>query len=561
MSVLDQALTKAYDKPARSSAAPAAPPAARATAVHSSAAHSSAAAPAFGAVNAAAIERIYHEGGLYRIDAPSGARPAATDTGARSDHSSLAGPHYLIPPPTSPKRGVRRSLLRLLANQADVASSAAELTPPEPPRVRRKVIIRHVSHGGPIPPPHLPAVEPIESPRAEVAAEEGVDDAILMQEIAPQVEIQGHWDGASSLSPSLVLIPQSDDPRMSVAEALVHVHLDALPEPPPIEAPTVTSADVAGSESFAAKSLDDERPASIRADQAHPSGPRRPHLSFSGVQPAEPLPTATTAPSAVACEEELALADDVQIQNAPAASEPTVVAEIAQPAPATVPVWEVDRFHWPRTCEKLLADNHGYLASAGEKLLAAVKDGLQTLAVTGSRRGEGRTTLALCLARAAAKAGIQVALLDADFARPSLASRLGLEISHGWQDAALGHIPLSEAAVKSLADNITVLPLEITSARHTLSLSDPRVTATLRAAAATFELVIIDLGPLGPGEGIAFPPGEKCPLDATIVVRDLRFASTSESQDVGERLYEAGVEAVGVAENFVAQEEASVRTA
>jgi hypothetical protein len=83
----------------------------------------------------------------------------------------------------------------------------------------------------------------------------------------------------------------------------------------------------------------------------------------------------------------------------------------------------------------------------------------------------------------------------------------------------------------------------------------------LRAAAATFELVIIDLGPLGPGEGIAFPPGEKCPLDATIVVRDLRFASTSESQDVGERLYEAGVEAVGVAENFVAQEEASVRTA
>jgi Mrp family chromosome partitioning ATPase len=250
----------------------------------------------------------------------------------------------------------------------------------------------------------------------------------------------------------------------------------------------------------------------------------------------------------------LPLVDDVQLGAAPR-SEPLPISDSPSPATGATPVWEVDRFHWPRTCEKLLADQSGYLAGAGEKLVAAARDGLRTLAITGSRRGEGRTTLSLCLARAAAKAGIHVALLDADFARPSLASRLGLEIAHGWQDAALGHIPLSEAAVKSLSDNITVLPLEITSARRSLSLSDPRVTATLRAAAATFELVIVDLGPLGPGEGVVFPAGEKCPLDAAIVVRDLRFASEEESQDVGERLCDAGIEAVGVAENFVAEEE------
>ena len=54
--------------------------------------------------------------------------------------------------------------------------------------------------------------------------------------------------------------------------------------------------------------------------------------------------------------------------------------------------------------------------------------------------------------------------MDADFARPQLASKIGLEIAHGWQDAALGKIPLSEAAVKSLADNITLLPLESSAA-------------------------------------------------------------------------------------------------
>jgi Mrp family chromosome partitioning ATPase len=339
-------------------------------------------------------------------------------------------------------------------------------------------------------------------------------------------------------------VPESLDPRMATKESLVHVHLDSL-----LDATGATGAGIGPvAESFSAKSLDDDRQAQIRADQTHGHGPRRPHLSFSGAKSTEETIDA-------AAETDLALADDVQI-SAPAA-------ESGLPAPAhtglqtetAIPVWEVDRFHWPRTCEKLLADEQGYLAGAGDKLVAAVRDGLKTLAITGSRRGEGRTTLALCLARVAARAGLQVAVVDADFARPSLASRLGLEVSHGWQDAALGAVPLSEAAVKSLAENITVLPLKISAARKSLSLADPRVTATLRAVAATFELVLVDLGPLGPAAPVAFPAGERCPFDATIIVRDLRFTTLDESQAVGERLYDAGVEAVGVAENFVVADE------
>jgi Mrp family chromosome partitioning ATPase len=534
MSALDQALIKAYDKPARSPAATAVPPPAG----------SSAAAPALASGNAAAIERIYHEGGLYRIDL--GGQRAAQDRASqvRQDEIALGGPHFELLPPTSPKRGVRRSILRLLASQATLAS-AAELDPPEPPPVRRKVIIRHVSHGGPIPPHHWasPIAPEGGSSTAEDPASGSPTTLFELNSLAPAIEVHGHWDAAASAAQALVLIPDSLDPRTSVKQALVHVQLDALLEPEFVS----TAESEPAEEVFSAKSLDDEHPTQIRADQAHAPGPRRPHLSFGNAKPAQ-------QPVAAIPADEFTLADDVQLSSPVAAAEPS-----AAPAPHTVPpaapVWEVDHFHWPRTCEKLLADESGYLASAGNKLLAAVRDGLKTLAITGSRRGEGRTTLALCLARVAARAGIQVALLDADFARPSLASKLGLDVSHGWQDAAFGTIPLSEAAVKSLAENITVLPLEITSARRALSLADPRVTATLRAAVATFELVIVDLGPLGPGEAVAFPPGEKCPFDATIVVRDLRFSSAAESNDVGERLYDAGVEGVGVAENFVVVDE------
>jgi Mrp family chromosome partitioning ATPase len=145
--------------------------------------------------------------------------------------------------------------------------------------------------------------------------------------------------------------------------------------------------------------------------------------------------------------------------------------------------------------------------------------------------------------------------MDADFARPQIASKLGLETAHGWQDAALGKIPLSEAAIKSLADDITVLPLESSSVVKRLSLADPRVTATIRAVAATFELVILDLGPIQAGERIAFPRDEASPLDAAIVVRDARFSTTIEGEIIGHMLQDLGVEAVGIAENFVIDEE------
>jgi Mrp family chromosome partitioning ATPase len=243
-------------------------------------------------------------------------------------------------------------------------------------------------------------------------------------------------------------------------------------------------------------------------------------------------------------------AEKAEVVEAPVANKP-----ITTPKRPYVPLWEVDRLTWPPLCDKLMKDPQGYFASASNKLLSVVRGGLKVLGITGSRRGEGRTTLALCLARAAAQAGIHVALVDADFARPQLATMLGLETAYGWQEAATGKIPLSEAAVKSIADRLTVLPLEVSTSTAKLSLADPRVTATLRATAATFDLVIVDMGPLGGTAEPLFPPGESCPLDAAVVVRDVRYSLVNDSRAAGDRLYDAGIEAVGIAENFVTQPE------
>lgn len=588
MSAMDQAFIKAYakDQPASPTAAP--------VAVAVSAARIAPPRPAARA-QAVAIEQLYRDGALYRVESPAVPRAAGTRV--------VPQPHARLLPPTSPRRGVQRSLLKLLANQpAEMPAAAAEASPQ---RVARKVIIRHISHPAPpaplglrranaatLPAPiaelaiadvpivdELPPETIADDPQpavapptiAPVAAPQSVPLNELPPALAidPPIAIHAPWELAESAA-GLVWLAEPAEFAAAGPESLVAVQLEALHlSESPADAPEEHSH-------FAAKSLDDadEAEPTFRRDEPHARSHHGPHLKFvpakkPQVEPAaeapdtpEPVAESQTAdPSAPTEIEELTLAEPPrELEIAETALPEGTAVEVAEavaepPVKAAVPLWEVDRFHWPKTCEKLLGTEGSYFAHAGEKLLAAVRDGLRVLAITGTRRGEGRTTLALCLARVAAQAGVQTAIMDADFARPQLASKIGLEIAHGWQDAALGKIPLSEAAVKSLADNVTALPLETSAVGARLSLADPRVTATIRAAAATFELLILDLGPVGPGDEIAFPAGERCPLDAAIVVRDLRFATLAESETIGHALSDAGIEAVGIAENFVVEEE------
>jgi Mrp family chromosome partitioning ATPase len=618
MSALDQAFIKAYakDGPLLGSQAAHAPDAAQTAGTKARRPH---------AADADAIEQIYCDAVLYRVDAP---RASA------SRRSAVPTPHIQLPPRTSPRRNVRRSMLLLLGQSTGLATPMPVEPPPrqssalrQPPASERRPRIDDRGTGQSVPPArHIgpytrppatgpnrrgartladiasqlaPPPAPLPLPREQrvelrpeivfdppqtdeplpLAAPQpklptpppNIAPLNLAREFEPQFEVHGHWEHDVALAPgSLVVLPEPADLHITEPAPLVELKLDALPVAPSAASNTAQSAAI-------------ETPATIpsfRVDPPHVTASAKPHAKFAPTIEAAPAaddaaeetttanadePQANIDDAATQGVQELDFADreaaaqadaDMALAAAPIGNELTSSPPVNDAETSDcVPLWEVDRFQWPTTVERLVSDKDGYFAQASGRLLAAVRDGLRTLAVSGSRRGEGRTTLALALARCAAKAGIQVAVIDADFARPQLAARIGLEVNHGWQDAATGLVPLSEAAVRSLADNITILPLEASAARTSLSLADSRVTATLRAAAATFELVIVDLGPLAVGDELLFPEDEACPLDAAIVVRDLRYASAAESEDIGQRLMAAGVEAVGIAENFVIEEE------
>ena len=220
------------------------------------------------------------------------------------------------------------------------------------------------------------------------------------------------------------------------------------------------------------------------------------------------------------------------------------------------PDWEVDRLAWPPICERLLETEQRYFRSVGQRLKAATQDGHHVVLITGARRGEGRTTLALCLARCAAGAGVPTALVDADLKNPQIGSRLGIETPCSWREVVTGKSPLSEAAVSSLEDHLTLFPL-IRAEDDDVAAGDPSCMAVLQSIARHYPLVIVDMGPLGSDGGHLFATDADCPIDTAIVVRDLRNTTEKKAVATAEALLRGGVPAVGIAENFRAADGAA----
>jgi Mrp family chromosome partitioning ATPase len=105
-------------------------------------------------------------------------------------------------------------------------------------------------------------------------------------------------------------------------------------------------------------------------------------------------------------------------------------------------------------------------------------------------------------------------------------------------------------AIRSLDDGIVLLPLLDQVKTNSLSLTDDRVTRILAQARQTHDVVILDAGPLDAEFATEPDSSRASPLDAAIVVWDRRRRKLDEAQAVAQRLSAAGVEAVGIAENF-----------
>ena len=203
-----------------------------------------------------------------------------------------------------------------------------------------------------------------------------------------------------------------------------------------------------------------------------------------------------------------------------------------------------------------------------------------TVLVTSAIPGEGKSTVARNLALALSEAGRNVALLDADLRRPSLAHSLGVKPEVGLTDVVSGEAKLQQATVSVAAVNAPVPGLERTSERletsangsapesnvyfiaaGALPANPPAVTgsdafrAVLAEMSSIYEIVVIDSTPL---TAVSDAMPLLGPVDAILLVARSGMTDQRSARHAAEliaRVHDANV--IGVVVNDVPLVEAS----
>ena len=227
----------------------------------------------------------------------------------------------------------------------------------------------------------------------------------------------------------------------------------------------------------------------------------------------------------------------------------SIAAEIAETFRATL---EVDAFQWPETCGQLYSRIAAELKPLASAMLERAATGQKLVVLTGVRRQEGRTTVALLLARALVEQSKCVALVDADFLMPSLAGQLGVAVEAGWESVLRGDTSLPEVMIKSVAEQLTLVPLSISATAAANQASRLRTSVTMGMLRDNFDLVLLDAGPLGPHGELGAPLGSLDSIGADCVywIYDRRLTSLEQVTENVRQIAAAGIAVGGILENF-----------
>jgi capsular exopolysaccharide synthesis family protein len=119
----------------------------------------------------------------------------------------------------------------------------------------------------------------------------------------------------------------------------------------------------------------------------------------------------------------------------------------------------------------------------------------KVIAITAARPAEGKTTVAMALARSAAINGEKVVVLDCDVRQPSLAHRLRAGGKSGLVDCLLGHATLASVVRRDELTGVAFIPAGSAEANAAGLFTGAVMTAVLERLKAEFDLVLLDAPP------------------------------------------------------------------
>lgn len=175
--------------------------------------------------------------------------------------------------------------------------------------------------------------------------------------------------------------------------------------------------------------------------------------------------------------------------------------------------------------------------------------GGKIIVISSTAPNEGKTTLALALARSYALSGHHTLLIDCDLRKPSLHRHLGIEPSRGLLDFLASEE--TQDNINSIISKDSMSPLtSIVGARRSdvptdQLLAGPSFARLVRAARSTFDFVVVDTPPVGPvvdslyvtpfADAIVFVTrwASTSQLDAKRAVADLAKSKAPDAEIIG----------------------------
>ena len=128
---------------------------------------------------------------------------------------------------------------------------------------------------------------------------------------------------------------------------------------------------------------------------------------------------------------------------------------------------------------------------------ASVDNPVSSIVVTSSIPGEGKTFVAIELAKALAASGKRVLIMECDMRKRSLAARLGRHGLHGIYDVLSGEADITEAVTPTGTENLWFLDAEPNIPNPTDIVSSKRFRGLLQGLRREFGYVVMDTPPLG----------------------------------------------------------------